>query len=272
MTDTLVFTDQFPSSLRSQADVFDACMQLQGRVVRKVPSRETSQVMLDGKSFFIKKHFGVGWKEIIKNLLSFKLPIISAKNEWDAIKKMQAIGISTTPFVAYGARGIFPATKQSFLLTQDLGEINSLEDICLDWPTTRPSVSLKRKLIKSVASVAHKMHDGGVLHRDFYICHICFKPADLGGRDIPLYVIDLHRAKIFKKISTKSRIKDLAALYFSAMRIGLTQRDLHLFARVYAGADDIGDKYWQRFFEVIAYRAEQLDKRYQRKMRQGIDM
>ena len=81
---------------------FDQALQMQGTAFRDVPGRKTIRVQLDGKSYFIKQHFGVGWGEIFKNLLSFKLPIISAKTEKLAIEKLGEVGISTTPLVGFG--------------------------------------------------------------------------------------------------------------------------------------------------------------------------
>src|SRR3990167_6707437 len=55
---------------------FQQLMQLQGECFRAQPGRQTHRVMLDGKAYFIKQHVGVGWKEIIKNLCQFRLPIV----------------------------------------------------------------------------------------------------------------------------------------------------------------------------------------------------
>ena len=107
-------------------DVFEAMMRLRGKAFRNVPGRKTMRVELGGKSYFIKQHFGVGWREIFKNLLSLKLPILGAMTEVRAIQKLSEIGISTTPLVAYGQRGYIAATMQSFVLTEDLGDRKSV--------------------------------------------------------------------------------------------------------------------------------------------------
>jgi heptose I phosphotransferase len=46
-------------------------------------------------------------------------------------------------------------------------------------------------------------------------------------------VIDLHRAQVRATTPRRWRDKDLAGLYFSALDIGLTQRDLLRFLRAY---------------------------------------
>lgn len=242
---------------------FGEFMALEGRVVRSVPSRQTSQVLLDGQSFFIKKHLGVGWWEIFKNLLVGKRPIIDAHTERLAIQKLTQAGIKTTPLAAYGQRGSCPATRQSFLLTHDLGDILSIEDICLDCENHPPSVKLKRKLIREVALVTKRMHRAGIHHRDFYICHICFQQADLHAEQIPLIVIDLHRATAHSHLSVKAMIKDIAALYSSVMHVGLSKSDLMRFCSIYW--DNLSDHKVRAMMRKIAHRAYQLDAKRVRK-------
>ena len=116
-----------------QGDVFEALMQMPGKAFRDVPGRKTIQVAFGSKSYFIKQHFGVGWGEIFKNLISFKTPILGAMTEVHAIQKLDEIGIPTTPLVAYGQQGCSPASMRSFVMTEDLGDIDSLEDICANW-------------------------------------------------------------------------------------------------------------------------------------------
>ena len=62
------------------------------------------------------------------------------------------------------------------------------------------------------------------------ICHL------LAGKDeLKISVIDLHRAQIRAKVPRRWRDKDLIGLYFSSMNIGLTQRDIWRFMKVYFG-------------------------------------
>ncbi len=46
-------------------------------------------------------------------------------------------------------------------------------------------------------------------------------------------VIDLHRAQFWEKVPERWRNKDLIGLYFSSMNIGLTQRDVYRFMKIY---------------------------------------
>ncbi|SNR94630.1 heptose I phosphotransferase [Methylobacillus rhizosphaerae] len=216
-------------------DIFAAVMDLQGQVFRDVPGRKTIRVDIAGQSCFIKQHFGVGWGEIFKNLLAFKLPIISADTERRAIEALGRIGIATTPLAGYGERGCSPASRQSFLITHDLGDILSLETLAEQWAVTPPEPRFKRHLLIEVASLAARLHDSGLNHRDFYLCHICLDLPRLRQGDIHLYLIDLHRVGIRETIRSRDRMKDMAALYFSAMNAGLSARDYLRFLRRYRG-------------------------------------
>lgn len=209
----------------AQRGVFKGVMHLQGEVFRDVPGRKTIRVEIQGKPYFVKQHFGVGWSEIFKNLTSGKWPVLTAETEWRAIQKLQEVGIPTTPAVAYGVNGSNPATLQSFLITEDLGDITSLETLFEEWQINPPHPRFKRLLLIKVAELARKLHDAGMNHRDFYICHICLDNAKLAQGDIYLYLIDLHRVGIHPAISSSDRMKDMAALYFSAMGDVLSQRD-----------------------------------------------
>ena len=100
-----------------EGDVFASIMALQGEVFRDVSGRRTLRFQLLGKSYFAKLHYGVGWREIFKNLVTLRLPIISAATEWNAIHRLNEIGIPTTPAVAYGCQGSNPATLRSFVIT-----------------------------------------------------------------------------------------------------------------------------------------------------------
>lgn len=234
-----------------EGDTFERVMALHGETFRDVPGRRTIRVALAGRSYFVKLHYGVGWREIFKNLLSLRLPILSAATEWRAIRRLDELGIATTPAVAYGCRGINPARLRSFVMTQDLGDIISLETLCADWAAIPPDLRFKRRLLLAVADIARTLHDGGLNHRDFYICHFCLDKPRLAQDEIHLYLIDLHRIGMRNTIKPGARMKDMAALYFSAMDCGLSRRDYLRFLRAYRqrSLHDIFGKesrFWQR--------------------------
>ena len=220
-------------------DTFNTLMQMPGKAYRDVRGRKTIQVALGEKSYFVKQHFGVGWAEIFKNLIIFKKPILGAMTEVNAIQKLSAIGIPTTPLVAYGQQGCNPATIQSFVMTEDLGDIVTLEEVCADWPSY--SDSFKQALMRARAELASKLHGAGFCHRDFYLCHIVLKKQDVNFKSSSiknLHLIDLHRMQQGQLSSGNTVMKDIAGLYFSAMQCGLNNiiyRKMLLFGRRLSG-------------------------------------
>lgn len=252
---TSEFDKHIMPALKSD-DMFKNIMQLNGKVFRSVKGRKTLQIEMDGRRYFIKQHFGVGWAEIFKNLFTLKSPIIGAKTEKCAIEKLNQIGIPTTPLVAFGERGLNPATRQSFLITEDLGNIISLEDFCSNWLEHQPSAALKESLIIAVATLAKKLHRAGLVHRDFYLCHLCLDRDLLEKGLFKLYLIDLHRMTIKKFRTGNSVMKDIAALYFSAMDLGLTNNDIALFKQHY------GKNFPEVFWHNVKKRANKLYQKY----------
>lgn len=233
------------------ADPFAEMMQLQGKPFRDVRGRKTMQLELAGQHYFIKQHFGVGWAEIVKSFLSLKKPVLSAMTEVNAIKALGEIGVATTPLVGYGVKGFNPATQQSFLLTQDLGDITSLEDVCADWAKNPPDADFKYRLLIALGQLSAKLHGAGLCHRDFYFCHVVLKKAELAQGKINLILIDLHRMLMGQDSHGNAVMKDIAGLIFSAMDYGFTAEDWQLFKQHYLPQSD-------NFWRNVEARANRL--------------
>ena len=267
---TLILGEPF-RSLWADEDPFVAVEALRGEVFRELEARRTLRTEVAGRSYFVKIHRGIGWGEIVGNLLRLRLPVLGAGNEWRAIRRLAQLGVDTMHGVAFGERGANPATQHSFIVTEDLTPTVSLEDYCRDWPTHQPAVAMKYALIGRVAAMARRMHGGGVNHRVFYLCHFLLHldPAPT-PTDLKLSLIDLHRAQIRNRLPRRWRDKDLAALYFSALDIGLTRRDLYRFLRLYF------DRPLRRILREeaallrwLSAEAERLRQRYLRKFAPG---
>ncbi|MWP63197.1 lipopolysaccharide core heptose(I) kinase RfaP [Gilliamella sp. Pas-s25] len=220
--------------LWSGKDPFAEVELISGKVYRAVKQRKTLNFELAGQSYFIKIHRGTTVKEIVKNLISLRLPVLDAKQEWGAIHRLAQAGVNTMDGRAFGRKGLNPLTRHSFIITQDLNPTISLEDFTNSWLTKPPSYHLKRSLIVYLAKMVAKMHAAGVNHRDCYLCHFLLDlPLFENQQKIKLSVIDLHRAQTRNKVPTRWRDKDLIGLYFSSTKIGLTDRDIWLFLKVY---------------------------------------
>lgn len=277
MKQVLAFAEknQLPAALLARPDLFDYLMQVDGQTFRAVATRQTVKVKFGQRYYFIKRHNGVGWVEIFKNWMTFKRPVVSSRNEVKAIQALNHLNIPTTPYVGHGVQGCVPANLRSFVMTEDLGDIVTLEDVALTWKTQRPRLQYKRALIRRVAEIAGKLHANGIYHRDFYICHFCFKRGQDEQVTPQLYVLDLHRVEIHQPPAERMQIKDLAALYFSAMDAGLSRGDWLIFLKYYYSAWPEQD--WKKamrsaLWKQVNARALQLYAKYQRKMRSGVAM
>ncbi len=216
---------------------FDIVKTLDGEVFREVKNRRTISFFVGERKFFLKYHAGVGWKEIFKNLSQLKLPILGARNEWEALYKLHELGVPTMRVAAYGERGRNPAQRESFLITDALENMESLEDFCPRYftgPWTPEKTRIKQALIEKMARIAREFHNNGLNHCDMYICHFLLdKSVPLTPEDLQLYIIDLHRVRIRKKVPKHWVMKDLAAIYFSSLDLPLSNSDLFRFIRAY---------------------------------------
>lgn len=267
MNEPMLTIDEPFLSLWAGVDPFVAVEALEGEVFRELEARRTLRTEVAGRGYFVKIHRGVGWAEIAKNLISLRLPVLGAKQEWLAIARLTELGVDTMRAVAFGERGANPAKRHSFIVTEELVPTVSLEDFCRDWPKAPPSLALKRALIERVAQMAGRMHCGGVNHRDFYICHflLLLDPPPTADA-LKLSIIDLHRAQLRDKTPRRWRDKDLASLHFSALGIGLTQRDRWRFLRSYFGQplrEIVRDE--ARLLAYLQREADRLQARFLRK-------
>jgi UDP-glucose:(heptosyl)LPS alpha-1,3-glucosyltransferase len=238
-----------------QAYAFEDFMALQGYTVRAAANRKTMRINIGGSSYFIKQHEATGWREIVKNWLSFKRPIIGAMTEVRAIQALENIGIATTPIAAWGIQGQCAASQRSFLLTEDLGDIHSLEDICKNWRSQPATAETRQSMLIAVARLAKKFHAAGLCHRDFYLCHIALQRSAPLTADSEFYLLDLHR--VLQGVSPHGTAvrKDIAGLIFSCMDFGFTRQDWQVFQAHYLPQTE---EFWALAFE----RAERLHAKF----------
>lgn len=210
-----------------------------GQIVKHKDGRRTLRFTLAGHAFFLKYHTGVGWREIFRNLLQLRPPVIDARNEFRALQHLAAAGIPAPVAAGYGCRGINPARRESFVVSDAIENAPSLETLCALWRDAPLKPRCRRLLIEAVALLAARMHASGLNHRDFYLCHLLLDPGSLEcarvAADIRVYLIDLHRAQIRSAVPPRWRAKDIGALYFSALHSGLGRQDRLRFLRAYFG-------------------------------------
>ncbi|MCH1503004.1 MAG: hypothetical protein L7V86_05430, partial [Verrucomicrobiales bacterium] len=132
---------------------------------------------------------------------------------------------------------------------------------------------LKRHLIPKLGELSRRLHEGGINHRDYYLCHFLTQSRDWSQwqseESIDLMIIDLHRVQIRSgPTPDRWRVKDLGALVFSAFGADLTVTDAARFIRAYHGGGcDWKDRYRERqgFWFKVMGRALGFQQEWDRK-------
>ncbi|QXX81952.1 lipopolysaccharide core heptose(I) kinase RfaP [Providencia sp. R33] len=254
-------------ALWQNKDPFIEADKLHGEVFRALETRKTLRFEVEGHSYFIKIHYGTTLKEVLKNLISFRLPVLGADREWNAIHRLTQVGVDTMNGRAFGQKGINPLRRHSFIITEDLTPTISLEDYCANWLNEPPLFPTKQMIIRRVAEMVRGMHKAGINHRDCYICHFLLHlPFTEKEDELKISVIDLHRAQLRTSVPMRWRDKDLIGLYYSSLNIGLTQRDIFRFMKIYF-ALPLKEilKQEQALIEKVSHKAEKIKERTIRK-------
>ena len=250
-----------------------------GEIHREQPARQTIRVKLN-EYCFIKKHFGVGWRELWKNWISLKKPVIGAENEFRAYRLVEKAGLAAPRVLAFARSKDRVSIQKSMLITRELTDYISIESLVENHPDLISDKLIKSWLIENVARFASFFHGLGIVHRDFYICHILINEQiveylrrhksvnDLPVIDLPVFgVMDLHRAELFDDLPTQWRVRDLGALLFSVDSLGFSKTDLFRFRKVYEDPQ-LSEKHVDLgIWEKVARRAETLRQREYRQVR-----
>lgn len=223
-----------------EAASFRGLMALDGEPYRVAPGRRTLRVELGGHGYFIKQHTGVGWSEIAKNLLYGRAPVVDASREWRAVHRLERLGVPTLRIAGYGRVGCNPARRRSFVVSDELGGSVDLETWSRSAQRRHDWWRLRRLMLREIARSARLMHDNGVNHRDFYLCHFHlmppFDPASGPAARPELRLIDLHRVQLRSRPTPRRwRVKDIGGLLHSALEFGVGRGDRLRFARLYSG-------------------------------------
>jgi heptose I phosphotransferase len=219
----------------SDGDLFERVASLDGEVYRAVADRRTLRIEVDGRGYFAKIHRGAGWSEIVKNLVTGRLPVIGAGNEYAACRHLERSGVAAPTVAAFGERGWNPARRFSFVVCDALEDRIDLETLSADWVRSPPDGLTRRRLVMAVATFVRALHAAGVVHRDLYICHLLADRQALQQGRVQLAVLDLHRAQIHGAIPRRWLRRDLAALLFSVLDLPVSRREWLRFVRVYRG-------------------------------------
>ena len=214
-------------------DPFIEMDRIDGESYRSVKTRETSRFDFEGGSYFIKRHYGTSVKEILKNLLTLKMPVLGASQEWNAVEHLHKVGVDTMEGVAFGEKGLNPLTRTSFIITKDLAPVIQLDHFFASEEGKQLPYTKRLAIIERVATMLRTMHRSGLNHRDCYLCHFLLHTPFDNIENLRISVIDLHRAQIRQSVPRRWRDKDLIALYYSCLDLKFSNKEVLRFMRVY---------------------------------------
>jgi hypothetical protein len=176
-------------------------------------SRIEFQIDVPPTTLFLKRYDHPPFIAQFKNWISAKKLVSFGFAEYEAMNKLNALGIKTPKVVAWGqSRGLF-FENRSFIITEKVPQGESIErrlPAFFDNAVSPENLKLRRQFISRLAGFIKKFHETDYRHRDLYFSHI-FLTAD--GQ---FYLIDLARAFKPTIFSERYRVKDLAELNYSA--------------------------------------------------------
>ena len=262
--DGIIINDEYVSLL-SQNNLIDftTLMHYKNGKTIKQAIKERSTIKLSLKSdrgeigAYLKRYQTPTLKAWIRSLLRFSFPR-SAMDEWKNILAFHTHAIPTMVPLSAGLRKRFGIKKESFLLTREIEGVERLEHYLprhLSHPLNSYHLKEKRALIKELALLVRRMHLLGLNHRDLYLCHILVKKDSYNNWKI--YFADLHRVEQRKKVSLRWKVKDLAALNYSADKNLITRTDRLRFITHYKGERKL-DAQTKTFIRKIAKKTDKI--------------
>ena len=149
----------------------------------------------NGKKVFLKRDRTKDWIESLKFLV---LPS-RGRTEWWIAFQSQKRNLTIPKPLGWMEKVRRGMVKESFYLSEAVGSGDSLMDLVL----SGTAFSFEG-LVKTV----RKIHDAGLLHRDFHSGNFLLDEDSF-------YLTDLHRARIVQSLSLKQRLWSLAHLFHS---------------------------------------------------------
>lgn len=238
--------------------------------LRAVPFREISMrphrpvvvIEIPGISvpLFVKRNLDPSRPKTLSETLRLRSTRSEARRELNQLRAFTIAGVSVPEPVAWG-EGIWEnLPRTSFLVTKDLRSLPLERYLFHHWgaPLDGAAAADKRSVLSELAHLTRRMHDSGLVHRDFYFGHVFVREGTQPG-DSKLSVIDVQRASHRPTWWIRPRIKDLASLHFSADPRYIRPSDRLRFLKEYWNVDRLSG--WQKLqIAWILRKAERIRK------------
>jgi len=156
----------------------------------------------DGSSLFIK------WFKKPRLIQRIRYLVVPSKAlaEWRNLRILEKSGLPCPKALAFFEKRSWGMLETACLVIQGLENAQPLNEFSADCSLT---AAQKFTLTRQLARLSAAMHATGIFSRDYHAGNIMIRPA---GQGFELFLIDLHRARVVKKISPSMIIADLAKL------------------------------------------------------------
>ena len=242
--DGIITNNEYTSLLsKNKLTGFNTFMHYQNGTIIKQSIKERSTVKFSLEDnhgeigVYLKRYQSPAFKIWFASLLRFSLPG-SAMDEWKSILTFHTLKIPTMVPLSAGLKKHYGFKKESFLLTREIEEVERLDHYLTRHFSSHSNdhhFKEKKTLIKALSRLVRRMHRSGLNHRDLYLCHILVKKDAYNNWKI--YFADLHRVDQRKKVPLRWKVKDLAALNYSADKNTITRTDRLRFIAHYQGEE-----------------------------------
>jgi len=174
---------------------------------------------------FIKKFKAKNWKERVKYLL---LPSRAMK-EWDVSLALRTKGVRIPAPIGMMERRRWGFLEESFYISEAVEGAQPFMDFFKERLGREGSKGEEeRRLIRLLGDMVRRIHESGLFHADLHAGNFLMGK---GGEEA-LYLIDLHRARVWKALSQRRRLWNIAQLFYSLDSF-LDQGDKGIFFEAY---------------------------------------
>ncbi|MFQ5429837.1 MAG: lipopolysaccharide kinase InaA family protein [Phycisphaerae bacterium] len=175
--------------------------------------------------FYLKRYLRPPMREQLRRIAEVGLKHGSGWREMHFIKRLTLLGIPTLRAVAFGQKMRGVIEKKSFAITEaiDGQSLERVAEAAARNPGAAPAWTQRREIIRQLAFITRRLHENRLYHRDLYLCHV-FLANNTDGA-VVLRLIDLARMIEKPRNPDRWRIKDLAALDYSAPASVVTRAD-----------------------------------------------
>jgi lipopolysaccharide kinase (Kdo/WaaP) family protein len=260
-TDAVIFSETWERyfhglGLKTFDDFYEVT---DGETINTNRRRNVQKIILgtgdDRHVFFMKRFHDPHLKDVIAAACRFGRPMSQARVEWENAHALLRGGFDTYRPVCFGQRTRWGFERSSFFITRQLEAVCLVDDVMDRWATRDRGD--QDRMIKAMAHLAKRLHDGKISVPDLYVWHLFIWPVVPDG-PVQFSLIDLHRM-MPKRRGASWKMKELTRLYWSLLSDFFDADHKSLLLDTYFA--DLSDRTKRSRFKAIQTYSAILDKR-----------